>query len=132
MATFAGPAALQSTLGQSHSVWGLSARPPEPRSSRMDDKAFRAYYEFDDDDLYLNRQGRLSDKQYKSRMRLEQDSRHYSRIGAVVALVAAALVPCLVLPLSALSLLNKDWTSTLIAWAGSAVWLAIFGGAGLW
>ena len=86
----------------------------------MDDKAFRAYYEFDDDDLYLNRQGRLSDKQYKTLLTLEQDSGRYNRIGATAALAAAALVPCLVLPLSVLTVLSKDWTTSISGWRSLA------------
>jgi len=98
----------------------------------VDDKPFRAYYEFDDNDLYLNRQGRLSDRQYKQLSTLEQDSRRFNRLGATVALVTAAALPCLILPISLLTLLNQNWTALVLAWVGSAAWLAVFGGAGLW
>ena len=98
----------------------------------MDVKAFREYYEFDDDDLYANQQGRLSDKQYQAMARVAVDVQKFSKIGGVVALVAAAFIPCIALPLSLLTIMTKDWTTTIIAWVGSLVWLAIFGGAGVW
>ena len=97
----------------------------------MDVKAFREYYEFDDDDLNANQQGRLSDKQYQAKARVDQNARQLSKTGGVVALVAA-FIPCIVLPLSVLTLLTKDWRTTLIAWVGALVWLAVFGGAGVW
>jgi len=98
----------------------------------MDVKAFRDYYEFDDDDLYLNRMGRLSDKQFQAIARVDQATRHFGRVGGVAALALSAIVPCVALPASLFSIYSKDWSTTLIAWAGSLVWLAIFGGAGAW
>jgi hypothetical protein len=98
----------------------------------MDVKAFRDYYEFDDDDLYANRMGRLSDKQYQAIARVDQATRHFGRVGGVAAMALSAIVPCVALPASLLTIYTKDWSTTLIAWAGSLVWLAIFGGAGAW
>jgi len=97
----------------------------------MDVKALREYYDFDDDDLYANQQGRLSDRQYKTLTAQALQMKKYSKTGSVVALVAAAFLPCLLLPISVLTLLTKDWKTTLIAWGGALVWLVVFGGAGL-
>jgi len=97
----------------------------------MDVKAFREYYEFDDDDLYANQQGRLSDRQYKTLTAQALQTKKFSKTGSVVALVAAVLLPCILLPISLLTVLTKDWKTTIIAWVGALVWLVIFGGAGL-
>jgi hypothetical protein len=97
----------------------------------MDVKAFREYYEFDDDDLYANQQGRLSDRQYKTLSAQALQMKKFSKTGAVVALVAAAVLPCILLPVGVLTLLTQDWKTTLIAWGGALLWLVVFGGAGL-
>src|SRR3954447_10956384 len=97
----------------------------------MDVKAFRKYYQFGDDELYANQQGRLSDRQYKTLAAQALQTQKFSKTGSVVALVAAVALPCLLLPISLLTVLTKDWTTTFIAWAGALVWLAIFGGIGL-
>ena len=97
----------------------------------MDVKAFREYYEFDDDDLYANQRGRLSDRQYKTLTTQALQMKKFSKTGSVVALVAAAFLPCILLPVSVLTLLTKDWKTTIIAWVGALVWLVLFGGVGL-
>ena len=97
----------------------------------MDVNAFREYYEFDDDDLYANQQGRLSDKQYKTLTSQDKQMKQFARSAVVPAFVAAAFIPCLVLPISLLTILTKDWKTTLIAWAGALAWLVIFGGVAL-
>jgi hypothetical protein len=98
----------------------------------VDINAFRDYYEFDDDDVYANQMGRLSDKQYRTLAQASAGTQRFARLGAIVALVAAASLPCLLLPVSLITLFAGDWNHTFLAWAGCLVWLAIFGGAGLW
>ena len=97
----------------------------------MDTKVFREYYEFDDDDLYANQLGRLSDRQYRRLQAQSQQLKKLSKTGSVVALVVAAFLPCILVPISVITLLTKDWKTTLIALAGAAVWLVVFGGLGL-
>src|SRR5262245_48892142 len=98
----------------------------------MDVNAFREFYEFDDDDLYANQQGRLSDKQYQTLSSQAVQMKGYAKIGSVVAFVVAAIMPCILLPISLLTVLTQDWRSTFIALGGALVWLAVFGGAGVW
>src|SRR5258708_23266194 len=97
----------------------------------MDVKAFREYYEFDEDDLYANQQGRLSDRQYKTLTTRALQMKKFSKSGSVAALVAAVALPCILLPISLLTMLTTDWKTTIIAWVGALGWLVSFGGVPL-
>lgn len=95
-------------------------------------KVLRKFYEFDDDDLYANRQYRLSDKQLKG---MEDRATFLKTGGAKLAIFfygLTALFACIVIPVGLLSVLAfNDWEHGLMAFGAAALWIVIFGGIGL-
>lgn len=101
-------------------------------SEQSINKVLRKFYEFDDDDLYANRQYRLSDRQRKG---MDDRAAFVKKGGTKLAIYLyglTALFACIMIPLGLLLVLAlNDWKNGLMALGASALWIVIFGGMGL-
>ncbi len=102
-------------------------------SEQSVNKVLRKFYEFDDDDLYANRQYRLGDKQRKG---MEDRAAFLKKGGTKLAIYLyglTALFACIMIPVGLLSILAaNDWEHGLMALGAAALWIVIFGGSGLY
>jgi len=95
-------------------------------------KTLKKFYEFDDDDLYANRQYRLSDRQRKGM----DDRAAFLKTGgrklAIFFYGLTALFACIMIPVGLISVLVlNDWGHGLMALGAAVLWIVIFGGIGL-
>ena len=95
-------------------------------------KVLRKFFEFEDDDLYANRQYRLSDRQRKG---MDDRAAFVKTGGAKLALFfygLTALFACIFIPVGLLTVLAvNDWGHGLMAFGAGALGIVIFGGIGL-
>ncbi len=98
----------------------------------MDEQILKEMYEFDDNDLYYNRMGQISEKQRKAiQERANWISKKLNR-GAIFLFGLAALLPCVLIPVGLLVLmLEQDWKTLLQTSGISFVWFLLWGGIGV-